>query len=187
MYMPGRSRTGWRPLRIEMSLAAYATRGSLRESAGPCQRAAHTPIPARKSPGQRAVSGLLILPEPGGLEPVGFRRAGLLTTTRNGEHDAGPAARVSARSTRPCSRYRNCVAQTGSVDRRSCTRRRGPRRTRAWAATAAPTISGQTPDDASRRRPVRERRDRDRPPRARRRAAPVRAARGRRVTRRSPR
>src|SRR5690349_13504416 len=26
MYIPGRSRTGWRPLRIEMSLAAYATR-----------------------------------------------------------------------------------------------------------------------------------------------------------------
>src|SRR6478672_7758496 len=54
MYIPGRSRTGCRPLRIEMSLAAYATRVPLRRApAEPLVSVLPHPVPARERPGER--------------------------------------------------------------------------------------------------------------------------------------
>src|SRR5262245_22588646 len=78
MYMPGRSRTGWRPLRMEMSLAAYATRSTLssglpaprtspRSVTGsePSSACCSTPFRHAKDLVKGGVSGVLSLPERG--------------------------------------------------------------------------------------------------------------------------
>src|SRR3954447_9368190 len=59
MYIPGRSRTGWRPFRIEMSLAPYATRKS------PCEASCHTPSQHAKDLIRGGVFGLVSVPEMG--------------------------------------------------------------------------------------------------------------------------
>src|SRR5262245_5624545 len=70
MYIPGRSRTGWRPFKIEMSLAPYATRESFSERT---QKACiFTPSGHAKVLVRGGVSGLLILPEMGAL--IGLSR-----------------------------------------------------------------------------------------------------------------
>src|SRR6185312_8545602 len=57
MYIPGRSRTGWRPFRIEMSLAPYATRAS------PCEAVCDTPSRHAKGLVRGGVLGLFSVPE----------------------------------------------------------------------------------------------------------------------------
>src|SRR5262245_12327957 len=61
MYIPGRSRTGWRPFRIEMSLAPYATRGSFSEC--PLGTGVLTPSERAKVLVRGGVFGVPILPE----------------------------------------------------------------------------------------------------------------------------
>lgn len=62
--MPGRSRTGWRPFRMEMSLAPYATRAI--PSCKPVVGVPEDPVLNHKSPGQRAEYRVLSVPETGG-------------------------------------------------------------------------------------------------------------------------
>ena len=139
MYIPGRSRTGWRPLRIEMSLAAYATRGFLIE--GLVDRCARTAPKIAQKSWSEGVFGLLILPDRAALNrsPRGVPRRPSRTM-----HDAGPEHGLG-----PLDEALFEVPQLGrpdrAVDRRPCTRRRAPSGRSRCAATAVPTSSSQSP------------------------------------------
>src|SRR5438105_6457770 len=68
MYMPGRSRTGCRPFRIEMSLAPYATRAS------PFEACCNTPVRHAKYLVSGGVFGSFSLPERGASNRSSGRR-----------------------------------------------------------------------------------------------------------------
>ena len=92
MYIRGRSRTGWRPLRIEMSFA-HITRGSPLGSAVVRGGEKRSPVETslrrrfeRESPGQRAVFGPLILPD----RSPSTGLCGGITTTFTDAHDTRP-------------------------------------------------------------------------------------------------
>src|SRR4051812_42621504 len=101
MYIPGRSRTGCRPLRIEMSLAAYATRLPFRRApAELLVSVLPTPRSGTRKAWSEGVSPVLPLYQNGGSPKAVAGLFGGCSEARHDDpnrgHDTGPAAPVRA-------------------------------------------------------------------------------------------
>ena len=107
MYIPGRSRTGCRPFRIEMSLAPYATRAS------PSSSVLRTPRPGtRKTWSEGVFPVATSVPEQG----LSNGPSGRGNDHFHGAHERASAALELARRSKVAREVPNAGRPTGSVD-----------------------------------------------------------------------